>query len=71
MTLTDLLKNYFDETEDEGRYRVKKEYVVKLDFFTEDYVSSFGNNRFFSIASDNTYVVDDIDLSDIVIFKRI
>ena len=71
MLLEELIEECFiEDSDDKGTYRVKKEYVVMLDFFTEDYVSMITNDRFYSMASDSMYVIKEIDMSDVVVFKK-
>lgn len=71
MLLKELIEECFiEDSDDKGIYHVKKGYVVKLDFFTEDYVSMITNDRFYSMASDSMYVIKEIDMSDVVVFTK-
>ena len=69
MTKQELLQKYFNfDGED---YRPKKGIVVKLDFFTVDYISFVGDDMAYSMASDNKYNWAEIDINDIKIYSEI
>jgi hypothetical protein len=70
MKREELLEKYFIFMNEMDMYTVKPGFVVKLDLFSEDYVSSIVGNEIYSMASDNTYNLQKV-IDNIKIYKEI
>jgi len=76
MTREELIEKYFTpcdipDIDMPNMYMPKDEYVIQLDLFTPDYISSIEGDMMYSMASDNKYSLREIGMDCIKIFKRV
>lgn len=70
MISQEFIDKYFDCDED-GFCLVKEEYVIKLNFFEPDYISSIEEDMVYSMASDSKYSRAKLDPKLVQVYKRV